>query len=132
VALVRQDTRLVCHLLILPVSWVIRQLVPAGRAIGRAMDWARHAAGRALRLTGRGFYRYLLRPLGRSTAWLWANTVLLGYRGVLALWRVGVVAPARWLSRAVFVPAGWWVRTAVLRPARDACRGVLLALGVRR
>ena len=123
---------LVRHLLVLPGSWLTRQLAPAGRAIGRAMVWAWHTAGRALRLTGRGLYRYVLRPLGRSTAWLWNHTVVLAYRGVLVLWRVGVVAPARWLSRALFAPAGRWVRTAVLRPVRDACRGVLLALGVRR
>ncbi len=123
---------LVHYLLVVPVSWVLRQLAPAGRAIGRAVVWAWHTAGRALGLTGRGLYRYLLRPLGRSAAWLWNHTVVLAFRGVLALWRVGVVAPARWLGGAVFAPAGRWVRTAVLRPVRDACRGVLLALGVRR
>ncbi|MBG0567254.1 hypothetical protein [Actinoplanes aureus] len=114
---------------LLAVTFVIERLIaPVGRfvyewllaPVGRALLWFLRAGWAGTSWLGRQLYRFLLRPFGIAVAWLWRYTFGALFRGIAWVWGVTVT------------PAARWVREEILRPAAEAARSVLVAVGLRR
>ncbi|MEE6257052.1 hypothetical protein [Plantactinospora sonchi] len=130
---------LVRYLLVLPIRWLVDVLRPLGRLLGRAAAALWHGTvrlfagiGNGIVTIGRLTYTYLLRPFGLAARWLWRHTVVLLFRGVVAVCRATVVPVGRWLRDAVLAPTGRFLRDGVFRPAGTTVRAVLAVLSLRR
>ncbi|WP_229070325.1 hypothetical protein [Actinoplanes sp. DH11] len=88
--------------------------------VGRAIIWFVRTGWDGTTWLGVRFYRYVLRPIGVALAWLWRYTFGALFRGLAYAWRMTVTPAVRWLH------------TQVLRPAAQATRDMLGALGLRR
>ncbi|MGA5300371.1 hypothetical protein ACPCHT_10605 [Nucisporomicrobium flavum] len=117
---VRPLAFLVRYLLVIPVGWLLAVVTPVLVVIGNGIAAVARGFARLVLVPGwRGagwvlwqVYRWLLRPVGLAVRWVWRHTVVPVYRTVAA--------------------AGRWVQDAVLRPAAEMGRAVLVSVGLRR
>jgi hypothetical protein len=114
------------------LAWLGHHLVvmPA-----RAIGWVLRALWE-LRVPVRRFlYRCLVRPIGwllRTLVWVPVRSVAVAVHryGIRPLW-TAAAATARSIRNSWRQTTGWF-RSAVVSPARDTGRGLLVALGLRR
>jgi hypothetical protein len=109
------------------VYHVVRAVLAAfGRVVTDALSFAWRVACIVTRFIGLALFHVIVRPV----RWVWRTLVRPLLAAVRWTWDVLVVSPARWAWDTVVVSPARWVRLNVLRPAGDAVRSVIRAMGV--
>jgi hypothetical protein len=98
-------------LIVIPLTWAWAVTAPLWRGLVRGVAWVLIAGWQGAGWVLGQVYRWLLRPAGLAVAWVWRHTIVPACRMIAA--------------------GGRWVGEAILRPAADATRAVLVSIGLR-